>query len=40
LADEMIRELANQIFIEHSQYVYRTALLLTKSESLADDITQ
>ncbi|WP_051758179.1 RNA polymerase sigma factor [Rossellomorea vietnamensis] len=31
---------AEQIFREYRDYVYRTALLLTKSRSLADDITQ
>lgn len=34
------REQAEQIFAAHSEFVYRTALLLTKSEALADDITQ
>jgi RNA polymerase sigma factor (sigma-70 family) len=31
---------AERIFREYRDYVYRTALLLTKSRSLADDITQ
>ncbi|MCA1057742.1 sigma-70 family RNA polymerase sigma factor [Rossellomorea aquimaris] len=31
---------AEKIFREYRDYVYRTALLLTKSRSLADDITQ
>ncbi|XXM72700.1 RNA polymerase sigma factor [Lysinibacillus sphaericus] len=31
---------AEMIFNEYRQYIYRTALLLTKSRSLADDITQ
>lgn len=29
-----------QLFNEHKTYIYRTALLLTHSESLADDIVQ
>ncbi|MHC0035300.1 RNA polymerase sigma factor [Pseudoneobacillus sp. C159] len=37
---KIIKEEANRIFNEFSPYVYRTALLLTKSESLADDVTQ
>jgi RNA polymerase sigma factor (sigma-70 family) len=40
LKTEITKEEANRIFIEFSPYVYRTALLLTKSESLADDVTQ
>ena len=31
---------AEEIFRKYRDYVYRTALLLTKSRSLADDITQ
>ncbi|WP_421378488.1 RNA polymerase sigma factor [Bacillus salacetis] len=31
---------AEDLFTEYKDYVYRTALLLTKSRSLADDITQ
>jgi RNA polymerase sigma factor (sigma-70 family) len=31
---------AESIFKEYRDYVYRTALLMTKSRSLADDITQ
>ncbi|MGD7022384.1 RNA polymerase sigma factor [Rossellomorea vietnamensis] len=31
---------AEELFSEFRDYVYRTALLLTKSRSLADDITQ
>ncbi|WP_231938143.1 RNA polymerase sigma factor [[Bacillus] enclensis] len=31
---------AEMIFNEYRQYIFRTALLLTKSRSLADDITQ
>jgi RNA polymerase sigma factor (sigma-70 family) len=33
-------EKAERIFKEYGDYVFRTALLLTKSRSLADDITQ
>jgi RNA polymerase sigma factor (sigma-70 family) len=40
LENEINRERAEQIFTEYSTYVFRTALLLTKSKSLADDITQ
>lgn len=40
LATEITKEEAEIIFIEYSPYVYRTALLLTKSEALADDVTQ
>lgn len=40
MTNEISKELAKQIFIEYSPYVYQTALLLTKSESLADDVTQ
>ncbi len=40
MAAEITKEEANRIFIEYSPYVYRTALLLTKSEALADDVTQ
>jgi RNA polymerase sigma factor (sigma-70 family) len=31
---------AENLFSEYKNYVYRTALMLTKSRSLADDITQ
>ncbi|CAG7631765.1 RNA polymerase sigma factor [Paenibacillus allorhizosphaerae] len=34
------QEAARRMFEEYSPYVYRTAWLLTKSEALADDITQ
>ena len=40
MATEITKEEAERIFIEYSPYVYRTALFLTKSESLADDVTQ
>ena len=38
--DTVSRVQAEQIFSAHSEFVYQTALLLTKSEALADDITQ
>lgn len=34
------KEKAEMIFMEHSNYIYRIALFLTKSNDLADDITQ
>ncbi|MCX7920909.1 MAG: RNA polymerase sigma factor [Clostridia bacterium] len=34
------REKAEVIFKEHSNYIYRAALFLTKSRELADDVTQ
>lgn len=37
---QITEEKLTQLFNEHSAYVYRTALLLTRSEALADDITQ
>lgn len=40
LVTEITKEEAERIFIEYSPYVYRTALFLTKSEALADDVTQ
>lgn len=40
MENEINREQAEQIFTIYSPYVYKTALFLTKSEALADDITQ
>ncbi len=37
---DIAKEKAEAIFREHSAYVYRVALFLTKSKVLADDITQ
>lgn len=37
---DISKEKAEAIFREHSAYVYRVALFLTKSKALADDITQ
>lgn len=37
---EISKEAAEMIFKEYSAYIYRTALFLTKSSVLADDITQ
>ncbi|MCX7710166.1 MAG: RNA polymerase sigma factor [Clostridia bacterium] len=37
---EISRELAEEIFKEHSTYVYRIALFLMKSRELAEDVTQ
>jgi RNA polymerase sigma-70 factor (ECF subfamily) len=34
------KEEAEMIFKEHSNYIYKTALYLTKSRELADDVTQ
>lgn len=38
--DGCAREHAQLLFEEHSQFVFRTAFLLTKSKSMAEDITQ
>jgi len=40
LNNELSKEKAEMIFEEHSNYVYRVALFLSKSKELADDITQ
>jgi RNA polymerase sigma factor (sigma-70 family) len=40
LKKEISKEVAERIFKEQSEYVYRVALFLTKSKVLADDITQ
>ncbi|MGE8203813.1 RNA polymerase sigma factor [Heyndrickxia sp. NPDC080065] len=40
MVHQITREHAEQIFSEYSPFVFQIALLLTKSESLADDITQ
>jgi len=40
LINELSKEKAELIFKEHSTYIYRVALFLTKSNDLADDITQ
>jgi RNA polymerase sigma factor (sigma-70 family) len=40
LKEEISKEKAEAVFREHSQYIYRVALFLTSSRSLADDITQ
>ncbi|WP_088187112.1 sigma-70 family RNA polymerase sigma factor [Desulfosporosinus sp. FKA] len=40
MSDQIVRETAEKIFNEHSNFVYRTAFFLTKSSELADDITQ
>lgn len=37
---EITKENAELIFKEHSNYIYRTALYLTRSKELADDVTQ
>jgi RNA polymerase sigma-70 factor (ECF subfamily) len=37
---EITRKNAEEIFNEYGTYVYRVALLLTRSASLADDVTQ
>lgn len=37
---EITQDEAKQLFTEYSMYVYQTALLITRSEALADDITQ
>ena len=38
--NELSREKAETIFKEHSNYIFRIALFLTKSKELADDVTQ
>lgn len=40
MTTDISKEMAEAIFREHSAYVYRVALFLTKSRMLADDITQ
>ena len=40
MSDDIERETAEKIFADNSNLVYRTALFLTKSKELADDITQ
>ena len=40
MSNEISKEKAEMIFMEHSNYIYRVALFLTKSKELADDITQ
>ncbi|MDQ7095705.1 sigma-70 family RNA polymerase sigma factor [Desulfosporosinus sp. PR] len=40
MGDEIVREIAEKMFNEHANFVYRTAFFLTKSTELADDITQ
>lgn len=40
MKDKITKEQACKIFEEYSPYVFRTAFLLTKSGTLADDITQ
>jgi RNA polymerase sigma-70 factor (ECF subfamily) len=40
LSNEISKEKAEMIFKEHSNYIYRIALFLSKSKELADDITQ
>lgn len=40
MINELSKEKAELIFKEHSTYIYRVALFLTKSNDLADDITQ
>jgi len=40
LITHISRDEAEKIFAENSSYVFRTALYLTKSKELADDITQ
>ncbi|MDF2673612.1 MAG: polymerase ECF-type sigma factor [Clostridiales bacterium] len=40
LQESISKEKAEMIFKEHSNYIYRTAVYLTKSKELADDITQ
>ncbi|RPK31232.1 hypothetical protein EDO6_01859 [Paenibacillus xylanexedens] len=39
MALEITRDEAGQLFTDYSKYIYRTALLLTRSETLADDIS-
>lgn len=40
MTSDISKEKAEAVFREHSTYVYRVALFLTKSKVLADDITQ
>lgn len=40
MSNQISKEKAEMIFKEHSNYIYRVALFLTKSKELADDITQ
>ena len=40
MSNEISKEEAEMIFKEHSNYIYRIALFLSKSKELADDITQ
>lgn len=40
MTNKITKEEANVIFREYSPYVFKVAFLLTKSETLADDITQ
>lgn len=40
MATELTKNEAKQLFTDYSLYVYQTALLITRSEVLADDITQ
>lgn len=40
MANEITKEQAETIYKEYSAYVYQTALFLTKSATLADDVTQ
>ena len=40
MVDKITKEQAASIFQEYSSYVFQTALLLTNSKTLADDITQ
>lgn len=40
MGSELTKELAEAIFKEHSNYIFRVALFLTKSKELADDATQ
>ncbi len=37
---QISKEKAEMLFREHSAYIYRTALFLTRDKALADDITQ
>jgi RNA polymerase sigma factor (sigma-70 family) len=38
--DKIEKEVAHQLYKQHATYVFRTALFLTKSKTLAEDITQ
>lgn len=40
LSDGITQDQAEEIYISHSAYVYRTALVLTKSKALAEDVVQ